>query len=300
MMKIVERAVEHPSEPSADQRTSGERATPAATLNHSQRPVRIVIIAKAPQPGFAKTRLIAALGAQGAADLARRMLTHTVTEALAADVGTVELCVAPVGADPLWQSMPEIPDAVLWSEQGDGDLGQRMARAARRILSQGQGQSQSQSQSQSSSIDNDSSVAGEKNVGEPGIESSTESSTETGVEAVLLIGTDCPQLDRAMLQRAANALQRADTVAGVDTGADAVLLPTFDGGYALLGLTRFHSSLFEGIAWSTDSVAFDTLHRLGALGWNVQRLPMLHDIDDPADLEWVPCAWLDGLRNKEY
>ena len=59
------------------------------------KPVRIVIIAKAPVPGLAKTRLIPALGAQGAALLARRMFEHSVRAALDARVGTVELCVTP-------------------------------------------------------------------------------------------------------------------------------------------------------------------------------------------------------------
>ena len=55
--------------------------------------IRIVIFAKLPAAGFAKTRLIPALGAEGAARLAQQMLHHTVREALAAAVGTVELCV---------------------------------------------------------------------------------------------------------------------------------------------------------------------------------------------------------------
>ncbi len=236
--------------------TCSEPAPEAAPQIRPKRPVRIVIFAKAPQPGFAKTRLIAALGAAGAADLARRMLTHTVTEALASGVGTVELCVTPSVAGPSW---PALQRSVRWSEQGDGDLGQRMARAAQRTLGIGIAE---------------------------GAHAAGKADAAAGAEAVLLIGTDCPQLDRALLQRAANALQQAD----------AVLLPTFDGGYALLGLNRFHRSLFENIAWSTDSVAFDTLRRIEHLDWSLQRLPMLHDIDEPADLKWVPRAWLDGQR----
>ena len=41
---------------------------------------RLVIFAKAPLAGVAKTRLIPALGAEGAADLARRMLSHTLEQ----------------------------------------------------------------------------------------------------------------------------------------------------------------------------------------------------------------------------
>lgn len=54
-------------------------------------PLRIVIFAKAPHPGRVKTRLIPALGAQGAAALAERMLCRTVTESLASQSGIVEL-----------------------------------------------------------------------------------------------------------------------------------------------------------------------------------------------------------------
>ena len=91
-------------------------------------PPRIVVFAKAPQPGSVKTRLIPALGAQGAAQLALRMLRHTLAQALAAEVGTVELCMSPAPDAPAWAGV-EIPPEVVQTSQGDGDLGQRMARA---------------------------------------------------------------------------------------------------------------------------------------------------------------------------
>src|ERR1700719_312789 len=56
---------------------------------------RIIIFAKAPQPGLAKTRLIPALGAERAAELALRMLRVTLAEARQAALGPVELCVTP-------------------------------------------------------------------------------------------------------------------------------------------------------------------------------------------------------------
>ena len=59
------------------------------------KPLRTVILAKAPRPGLAKTRLIPALGASGAAQLAHRMLQHTLQQALAAGLGPVELCRTP-------------------------------------------------------------------------------------------------------------------------------------------------------------------------------------------------------------
>jgi rSAM/selenodomain-associated transferase 1 len=99
--------------------------------------VRIVIFAKAPVAGAVKTRLIPALGAQGAANLALRMLKHTITQAVAAGAGPVELCVSPSPIASVWQSFA-LPDNVSWSDQGDGDLGTRMARAVMRVTEAGE------------------------------------------------------------------------------------------------------------------------------------------------------------------
>ncbi len=96
-------------------------------------PVRILIFAKAPQAGFAKTRLVPVLGAEGAAELARQMLFGTLNEVLAADVGTIELCVTPGIDDAAWQGI-RLPAGIEISAQGEGDLGARMARASARAL----------------------------------------------------------------------------------------------------------------------------------------------------------------------
>jgi rSAM/selenodomain-associated transferase 1 len=93
-------------------------------------------------------------------------------------------------------------------------------------------------------------------------------------EKAILIGTDCPDLDRHRLRAVAAAL--ADH--------DAVIHPTEDGGYALLGLTRFDPSLFANIAWSGPDVAATTIARIHALGWKLHVAETLRDIDVPADL----------------
>lgn len=98
-----------------------------------QETTAIVILAKAPVPGLAKTRLVPALGEQGAAELAARLLRRTLQAALEADVGPVELCVTPALVDVGWQRVT-IPPTVLTSDQGDGDLGARLERAAQRWL----------------------------------------------------------------------------------------------------------------------------------------------------------------------
>ncbi len=218
-------------------------------------PCRIVVMAKAPVAGHAKTRLIAALGAQGAAALAERLLNHAVLQALAAELGPVELCGAPAfnprptdhGRGPpaaVHPAFERLADAwpITLSEQGPGDLGMRMHRAFERAL---------------------------------GL-------MPTATGRVLLTGTDAPALDASVLRRAAEAL--AD--------ADAVFVPAHDGGYALVGLRRPAPTLFEDMVWSTPTVMAHTRGRLAAAGLRHTELPPLHDIDVPADLAHLPPGWL--------
>ncbi|MCT0224915.1 TIGR04282 family arsenosugar biosynthesis glycosyltransferase [Synechococcus sp. CS-1328] len=98
---------------------------------------RTILFAKAPVPGQVKTRLIPALGPRGAATLAAAMLERAAAMAIEAALGPVELCVAPSRQLPLWQEL-NLPPNLAWSEQGEGDLGARMARAARRALERGE------------------------------------------------------------------------------------------------------------------------------------------------------------------
>jgi len=99
----------------------------------------LVVFAKAPLAGLAKTRLIPALGAEGAAQLARRLLDHALAQAMQAQVGPVELCMSPGPDDAAWQGV-ELPEGLLCTEQGEGDLGERMARAVHRVTAGPHGQ----------------------------------------------------------------------------------------------------------------------------------------------------------------
>jgi rSAM/selenodomain-associated transferase 1 len=191
---------------------------------------RIVIFAKAPVPGRVKTRLIPALGEEGAAKLARRMLEDTWREAAAVHVAEAELCVDPEPGAEVWRGL--LPGgAKLVTAQGEGDLGERLGKAAERVIGAG--------------------------------------------NSILLIGTDCPAMTARRLTEACRELE----------GHDAVIHPTFDGGYALLGLNRFDRSLFTDVAWSTSSVAGTTMGRIRALGWSLHLGATLRDVDEPADLE---------------
>lgn len=98
----------------------------------------------------------------------------------------------------------------------------------------------------------------------------------TQAERVLLIGGDCPLLNREHLCRALGWL---------NAGADAVLGPAEDGGYVLLGLSRMDHQLFSDIPWGTGRVLEITRRRLAGLGWNWRELEPLWDLDREADLQ---------------
>lgn len=201
-----------------------------------------IVFAKAPLAGYAKSRLIPALGVGGAARLAERMLGHAVRQAVAAGIGPVEVCCAPDASHPAFGSLAATFQLAL-TEQGSGDLGARMQRAfARRLAHSGL----------------------------------------PAVDAALLIGTDAPALDAAMLRRARDALAAHDTV----------FVPALDGGYALVGLRRPAPGLFDGMAWSTAAVMADTRRRVATLGLRCTELDAVADIDEPADLVHAPPAWL--------
>jgi rSAM/selenodomain-associated transferase 1 len=91
-------------------------------------PVAVAVLAKAPLAGFAKTRLIPVLGAQGAALLQTRLIAHAVATACAAAVGPVTLWVTPDGHHPALQAIAA-EDAIALKRQCDGDLGARMLAA---------------------------------------------------------------------------------------------------------------------------------------------------------------------------
>ena len=84
----------------------------------------ISIFARLPVPGQAKTRLIPAVGEEGAARVYARLLNHTVAQVRASGV-PFELCVTGGEMAAFGQLFG---DDVAVAEQGGGDLGARMAR----------------------------------------------------------------------------------------------------------------------------------------------------------------------------
>jgi uncharacterized protein len=191
-------------------------------------PVAVAVLAKAPLPGFAKTRLIPALGADGAASLQARLVERAVATACAAVIGPVTLWATPDESHPLFQAIGAHLGVAL-ARQGDGDLGARMLAAI-----------------------------------------------AAANAPALVIGTDCPALTSEHLRAAADVLRGGD---------DAVVIPTEDGGYALIGMRAPARALFSDMHWSAPSVMDETRRRLRALDLTWQEPVTLWDVDLPEDLE---------------
>lgn len=100
------------------------------------RQVQEAVLAKAPIAGMAKTRLIPALGPQGAARLQRSFTRHAVAVAQAASLGTVTLWCAPNAQHRFFQALVRTA-GVACLVQTNGDLGQRMHMAFRLHCVQG-------------------------------------------------------------------------------------------------------------------------------------------------------------------
>jgi len=97
-----------------------------------------------------------------------------------------------------------------------------------------------------------------------------------GHVSAVVLNSDSPTLPTALLIETAAILTRP--------GDLAVLGPSSDGGYYLLGLKAAHRRMFEDIAWSTERVAEQTLERAREIGLDVHRLPDWYDVDDVGSL----------------
>jgi hypothetical protein len=101
----------------------GERAT-------------LVVMAKAPIPGFAKTRLVPLLGPEGAAELHAVLLARTLRTASASGFETVALWCAPARDAPFFAGL-RAGGALELHDQPEGDLGTRMRAAFEHHLAAG-------------------------------------------------------------------------------------------------------------------------------------------------------------------
>ena len=205
---------------------------------------RLIIVSRYPEAGKTKTRLIPALGPEGAADLQRQMTEHSLQQAIALaglshfspETLDVEIRFAGGNKEKMQAWLGEkVPDdwqeKITYKSQGEGDLGDRMLRAFTEAFN-------------------------------------------AGIQQVVTIGIDCPDIDASRLNQAFEELQERDLTLG----------QAADGGYYLIGLSRLIPELFAGIDWGSDRVLSQTLAIVENLGISSKLLPELADIDRPDDL----------------
>ncbi len=197
---------------------------------------RVIVFLKAARAGVAKTRLAADTDSAAAAAIHRVLVARTL-EAVRS-VPEVELRVTPDDAEAEVRATWSTAAHWLVSRQGDGDLGERLERAA-------------------------------------------EHAFDGGVDEVLIVGADCPEMHASDLAAGFQKLASHPIVLG----------PARDGGYWLIGFRRDARPLrrwFENIPWSTAAVLPETLRRGADAGVAVARLRELRDVDTLDD--WR--AWL--------
>jgi len=94
-----------------------------------------------------------------------------------------------------------------------------------------------------------------------------------GYSKVAIIGSDCMDLDQAIMTQAFDALENNDAVIG----------PSLDGGYYLLGMNVFMPEVFKNKHWSTETVFDETIDCIKKAGYSFFLLPKLSDVDNGED-----------------
>ncbi|MCK5667123.1 MAG: TIGR04282 family arsenosugar biosynthesis glycosyltransferase, partial [Thiotrichaceae bacterium] len=102
---------------------------------------------------------------------------------------------------------------------------------------------------------------------------------------VILIGSDCPFISRAVLVQSVTTLNNHDMV----------FSPASDGGYVLIGAKNISAAVFENIQWSSEHVMSQSRQRLSAEQISWKELSVQHDIDVAADLNYLPDVLRYGI-----
>jgi len=96
-----------------------------------------------------------------------------------------------------------------------------------------------------------------------------------GKERVLIITTDCIELETYMIKEAFAVLENNDVVLG----------PSSDGGYYLIGMRKFLPTLFEGKNWNSQDLLMDTILDLKKMSTKYYLLRTLHTVSSAADID---------------
>jgi rSAM/selenodomain-associated transferase 1 len=108
-----------------------------------------------------------------------------------------------------------------------------------------------------------------------------------GFTKAVVIGTDSPDMPVTHLEEAFRMLDETDAVVG----------PSNDGGYVLIGFTRegYSPAVFKGITWSTPSVFEKTLEVMARDRISCHILPPWFDVDTGEDFNALAERLTQGL-----
>lgn len=95
-----------------------------------------------------------------------------------------------------------------------------------------------------------------------------------GYYRAVIIGSDIPSARAENISRAFDVLN----------GYDAVIGPSSDGGYWLIGMRKFISEAFGISSWGNSSVLDETVKTLSGLGISCGTADTIDDLDTPEDL----------------
>jgi len=107
---------------------------------------------------------------------------------------------------------------------------------------------------------------------------------QAGVERVVLVGTDSPNLPLVEVQEAFEHLKTCDVVLG----------PTDDGGYYLVGAAKRVPPIFGNMPWSTPDLLPRTIRCLDDAGLSYTTLDPWYDVDEIFDLHRL----IEDLRDE--
>lgn len=106
---------------------------------------------------------------------------------------------------------------------------------------------------------------------------------QQGYTHICLIGSDCPSISTDLIAETFAYLKQADKQ-GV------IITPAYDGGYVLIAMNAAHRCLFADINWGSEQVLQQTKSVAEQSGLAVYCTQPLPDIDDYADLAYLPPA----------
>jgi len=104
---------------------------------------------------------------------------------------------------------------------------------------------------------------------------SVKSAFDLGYSSLIVLGNDCPDISSAIIKNSFEKL-------GAENSA--VVGPSVDGGFYLLGINEYNSGLFKNIAWQTNRVLGQLCDNAEILGKSLQFESVLADIDNNRDL----------------